>query len=659
MTGGPSTTALISDALWRTQFGGSQVVGHTIGLDGRDVTIVGILPPMVGIPGLERVAIWRPLHINPADEQHRDWAGFQAFGRLRTGQSLTTARRELAVIAASLRTDYFSRTAGWDLAAETVSDLVLGQARHLLMLFLTAVGILLLVACANVANLMLAQSAGRRHEMAIRTALGATGARLIRLRLTESFMISLIGAAAGLGIAVAGVRAFKHFAPPGLPRLDEVAINGVVLAFSIGVAAMTALLCGLVPAARASSSDTGRVLRDGGRTGTVSRNPFGLGLVVAEIALATTLVAGAGLLTRSFAALSGWNPGIDTARITTFSLFAPMERYGDPAKLAELWSNVERELHTIPGVESVTSASAGPMFGGGDGSREFRVQGVERPGPAFWYDVGPGYFHAIGVPVMHGREITEQDRWGAPLVAVVNEAFVRRYWPNADAIGQHVSAGPLTADTTFTVVGVVGDVPPVTPGTPVDPQMYWSNRQKPRGFTYMLVRTATRNATLVTLLRERVHAADHDLRPSDIETIAGYFDDLLRRPRFNMLLIGAFGLSAMLLSGIGTYGLLASHVNQRNREMGIRLALGAQPRQVSALVMRYGLSLAASGVAIGFGGALLAGRSVASLVQGVSPTDPATLVGAVVLLGTVSALACIVPAWKASHVQPAITLTGE
>jgi predicted permease len=659
MIGGPSTTAIISDALWHTRFGGDRVVGRSINLDGRAVTIVGILPPMVDIPGFDGVAIWRPLHFDPRDEANRDWTGFAAFGRLREGRPLSSARRELAVVAASLRTDHFSRKAGWDLSVVSVADLVLGKARHLLLLFLAAVAILLLVACANVANLMLAQAAGRRHEMGIRAAMGATGARLVRLQLTESFLISLIGTVAGLGIAIAGVRTFKHFAPPGLPRLEEVGINATVLAFAITVAALTALLCGIVPAIRASAGDTWQHLRDGGRTGTASRGRFGPGLVVVEIALATTLVAGAGLLTRSFAALSGWNPGIETTRITTFSLSAPIERFQDPMQLAPLWSAVERELRAIPGVESVASASAGPLFGGGDGAREFRLQGVDMPGPGFWYDVSPGFFHTMGVPVVRGRELSEQDLGGAPLVAVVNESFVRRYWPNAEAVGRHVSFGPLTADTTLTVVGVVRDVPSVTPGAPVEPQIYWSNRQKPRYFTYMLVRTATPNAALAAVVRERVRAVDHDLRPHDVETIADYLDDFLRRPRFNMLLLGAFGLTAMLLAGIGTYGLLAYHVSQRGREMAIRLALGAPPRQIAALVLRYGLSLAGAGLTIGVGGALLAGRSVSSLVQGVSPADPVTLVGAVTLLGAVTALACLVPAWRASHAEPAITLTGE
>jgi predicted permease len=659
MIGSPSVAAVISDAFWHTRFGGDSVIGQSLNVDGRVVTIVGVLPPMVDIPGLEGAAIWRPLYVDPRDETNRYWAGLEAFGRLREGRSIAVARREVANAAVSLRTRNFSQKPDWDLSVVSLADLVLGNARHLLLLFAAAVALLLLLACANVANLILAQSGGRRHEMGIRAALGATRRRLIRLQLTESLLLSLLGTAAGLGIAVVGVRAFKRFAPPGLPRLDEVGLDTNVLLFAAAVAATTAMLCGLVPAIQASRGGTWRILMDGGRTGTVGRRGFGSGLVIGQIAMATTLVAGAGFLTRSFIALSAWNPGIATAQISTFSVDASVARYPDLSQLARLWSAVERELRTIPGVEAVTLASAGPLFGGGDGSRDFRVQGMSAASPSLWDDVSPGFFRSIGVSVVRGRELAEDDRIGTPLVAVVNESFARQYWRGADAVGRRVGLGLSSADTTATVVGVVADIPPVTPGAPTAPTIYWSNRQKPRYFTYVLVRTAVPPASISATVRERLRAVDRDLRPSRSRTIADFLDDVLRVPRFNMVLLGAFGFTAVLLAAIGTYGLLAYRVSQRDREMGIRLALGAAPRQIARLVLRDGATLAASGLALGFVGALLAGRAVASLVQGISPTDALTLFGSIVMLGAITALACVVPAWRASHVEPASSLSRD
>jgi predicted permease len=659
MIGSPSATALISDAFWHARFAADSVIGQSLDVDGRAVTIVGVLPPMVDIPGLEGAAIWRPLYVDPRDEANRNWAGFQAYGRLREGRSLATARREVASAAASLRAHFRSQKPDWDLSVVSFADLLVGKARHLLLLLVAAVVVLLLLACANVANLTLAQSRGRQHEMGVRAALGATRTRLIRLQLTESFLLSLLGAATGLGIAVAGVRSFKRFAPPGLPRLDEVGIDATALLFAAAVTAVTAMLCGLVPAIQASKGSTWRILMDGGRTGTAHRRWFGSGLVIGQIAMATALVAGAGFLTRSFVALSEWSPGIETARIVTFSLSASVTRYRDLPQLALLWTAVENELRTIPGVEAVTAASAGPLFGGGDGSRDLRVQGRNAPSPSLWEDVSPGFFRSIGVPVVRGRELADDDRVGAPLVAVVNASFAQRYWPDVDPIGRRVGLGPLSADTTATVVGVVRDVPPVTPGAPAEPTIYWSNRQKPRYFTYILIRTTVPPTSITSMVRERVRAVDHDLRPSRQRTIADFLDEVLRWPRFNMLLLGVFGLTAVLLAAIGTYGLLAYRVSQREREMSIRLALGAAPGQVAALVLQDGAALAASGLALGFVGALLAGRAVASLVQGISPTDPQTLIGSVALLGVVTALACVVPAWRASQVEPARSLSGD
>lgn len=658
LIGRPSTVAMISDAYWRARFGAGDVIGRGITLDGQRVTIVGVLPPGVEVPRLEAVDIWRPLHVDPLDEENRQWAGFHVFGRVRAGHTSASVAARVAAVVPQLRDEHFRAVDGWDLIPRSLTDWVLGSSRDVLVLFLAAVGLLLLVACANVANLMLAQSRARVQEWGVRTALGASPERLVSLQLTESFLLAFSGAAVGLAVAIAGVRAFRRFAPAGLPRVEEVAVSPTVLTFTIAVAAVTAVIFGVAPALHAAHVNVAGMLRSGGRTTTRGRGRLSATLVAAEIAIALTLIVAAGLVTRSFAGFARWNPGFDAGRVGTFWMSASSDRYDTRDRIAQLWATLEREIGSIPGVEAVATASAGPMFGGGDGSADFRIPGRERPAPAAWYNVGPGFFHALGVPTLRGREVEERDGPGAPLAAVVNETFARRYFGPADPVGATISSVNERERRTL-IVGVVRDVPPFTPGAPVEPQIYWSNRQEPRWGAYFVLRTTVRPALLAEGVRLRIRGVDPELRPGAFETIADLAQYELRRPLFNMLLLTAFALTALLLAGVGTYALLAYLVSQRDREIGIRLALGAQPRQVATLVMRDAALLAGPGIGFGLLGAYGAGRSVSALIHGVSPTDPATFAAGVGAIAFVAAIACLAPAWRAMRVPPAVTLTGE
>jgi putative ABC transport system permease protein len=661
LLGRPSSVALLSYEMWRDRFGSdSTIVGRTLSLDKDLVTVVGVLPQGFQAPRLPKVELWRPVHINPRDEQHREWRGFVAYARLRPGVSLEVARRDLAGVAEQLRIEHFSATKHWNLVATSLRDLVTGSVRPVLMLFLGAVGLVLLIGCANVTNLLLARATTRGRELALRAALGASRGRIVSALLTESVVLALVGGILGIALAFGGVAAFKSLAPPGIPRIDDVRVDTRVLVFTLALSLATAVIFGLVPAIRGARVDLAQALREGGRSGTAHRGRLGASLVVIELALAIVVVAGAGLLGRSFVALAAWDPGFDRQQALVFSLSVPTSRYDSAAKIAALWDHLEGELRSIPGVTEVGTASGGPLFGG-DGAWQMQLSGYapDQRMPVSWYDVSPTFFRAMGVPVVRGRPLERTDAIGGPPVTLVNEALVRRYWPNRDPLGQRIGFPVGKEVEEYQVVGVVRDIPPLTPGAQVEPQMYWSNRQKPRPFTYVLVRSAVPASTVAPVIRARVKALDRDLEVRTIRTMQDIVANQMKAPRFNFILLASFGLAALALAAIGTYALLSYLVAQRTREIGIRMALGAEPWNVLRGVVSRALVLAGAGAAIGLVATLALGRVVSTLVVGVSPRDPLTLAATVLTLLIVAVAACVWPAWRASRVNPLLVLGAE
>jgi predicted permease len=658
LIGRESLVALLTYETWQTQFGGApDILGRVLELDGKPVTIIGVTEPGFQLPKFESVQMWRPVHINPHDEQHRDWRGFVAYGRLRKGVSMDQARRDVAGIAAELRQLHFATTPRWDITVQSLQNLVVGSARSVLLLFLGAVGLVLLIACANVANLLLARAAGRGREIALRSALGASRGRIVRALLSESFLLALAGSMLGLFLAYWSVAAFKALAPSGIPRIENVRLDGVVLTFAIGLAAATSLVFGLAPAIRASRVDLSQALREGGRSGTLRRGWLGGALVVTEIALAVVLVVGAGLLGRSFAALSSWRPGFEREHVLTFSLFASTAKYRERTDVAGLWDRVEGELRSIPGVRAVGSASAGPLFGGRE-TWEVDVQDAGKVSSR-WYDVSPGFFATLGVPILRGRDLSATDRGVDRLVVLVNETFVRKFWPQVNPIGRRIVFAVRDDRAVFEVVGVVRDIPPMRPGDPVEPAMYWSNRQLPRPFSYFVLRTDVEPASIAHTVQNRLKDVDRDLAPSSLQTLPERMSRELKKPRFNMVVLITFGATALALAAIGTYGLLAHLVSERRRELAIRVALGAQRRTITGHVLRYGLVLAGSGVTIGVVAALGLGKVMSTAVVGIAPRDPATLAGAAVVMMAVAAAACLIPARRASRADPAAVLSAD
>ena len=662
LLGRESDVAVVSDELWRTQFGADpDIVGRSISLDGRSVVIVGVLDSSFALPNLSYVKLWRPLDFRPTDEENREWAGFIAYGRLRAGVSMEQARADLMGISAQLRREHFANTAGWGLSMQSLQDLVVGHVRPILLVFLAAVFFVLLIACANVANLLLARSGARKREMALRVALGAARRRIVRVLLVEGLVLALVGALLGVAIAEWGTTAFQKLAPASIPRVRNVDVDLRVLAFALLLAVGTTIVFGLAPALRASRVDLTHALREGGRSASRAGSRMGALLVVIELALALMLVSVAGVLTRSFAEVARWDPGFEREHLLTFSLFANMERHSTRTSLAAFWNDVEGELRTIPGVVDVGSTSAGPLFGGGDGSAEVSLTGKATPtgAAAAWFNVSPGYFNTLGVPILRGRDLDRQDSSSSVRPVLVNETFARRYWPGANPVGERFAFKIGKTSTDAVIIGMVRDVPPITPGQPVDAQLYWSDRSEPRGFSYLVVRTAVPPASIMPTVRARLTAMEPDLAASNVHTMPELISDELTSPRFDMLLLVAFAIAALALAAVGAYGLLAYLVSGRMRELGIRLALGATPLDIIGSVLLQGLRLTVGGIALGAFGAVIASRALRAMVAGVSAIDPITFAFGTCVLLLVALAACLAPARRAGAVDPVVTLSAE
>lgn len=653
---------VLSDELWRSRFGADPgVIGRPIVLDGESYAVVGVLKPRTDLPQLGHVRLWVPLPFDPRDEENRRWRGFEVFGRLAPGARAQSAQAELALVQRSLAERHPQTNRDWGVRVEPLLDSMVGGVRPTLLVFLGAVAILLLVACANVANLLVARGAAREREFAVRAALGARPVRLFRLIATESLLLALVGGAAGVLVAVWAADAFLVLMPAGLPRVDDVALDARVVGFALAITIVTGLLAGLGPALRAARLDLAEAIKEGHQP-AAWRHALGLrgGLVIGEVAMAFVLAVGAGLLTRSFTALLHWEPGFEQGGLLSFWTYASSGKYPTEERVAALFEQIEGELRTIPSVTLVGMTSAGPLFGGGDGAGEFVPDGAatsDAPIVASWYDMSPGYFRTLGIALRRGRFFTEADRRGVPSVVIVNEALARRFFGAADPVGRRLRM--KNHQELLEIVGVVADIPPFEPGAPVPPEIYWPFQQSPRWASYFVVRTSGDPAAIGRVVEARLHAVDPDMSPSGVATMRDLVAAQLKRPRFNMLLIGVFASLALALTAVGVYGVVAASVAGRTRELGVRVALGASSARVLRMVLGEGLVLAGAGLVIGLGVAVGVSRFAASLLFGVRPTDPVTYAGIALLLVGITALACFVPAWRAGRVDPMVALRTE
>jgi putative ABC transport system permease protein len=678
---GSNDVVVISHSLWRRRFNSDPAVaGKSVMLDGRACTVVGVMPADFRFPDND-TDIWKPAAFDAdlLSPNNRGSHFMSAVARLKPGFDAGRAGEEVAALArAQGEENPNSYPRGFGASIRPLAEEVVGRSvRTSLFVMLGAVGLVLLIACANVANLLLARAASRRKEVAVRTALGAGRARIMRQLMTESVLLSLAGGAAGLVLALWGVDLLVALAPEGTPRVGEVGLDARVVAFTFGVSLLTGVVFGLAPALHASKVDLNESLKEGGRgsgEGAGRGSLRGL-LVVGEFALALVLLAGAGLLVKSFSRVLGESPGFDARGVLTMRLVLPQTKYRSYEEHRAFYSNLFGRLRALPGVEAVGANNLLPLNGNG-GSRTFLIEG--RPVPPGQPKpeeqlrfVTPGYFASLRVPVLRGRDFDERDVQSAPRVAVVTRAMAERHWPGEEAVGKRIAyagiaRGQEQRPEWIEVVGVVGDVRHRGLDLESKPEIYvpvyqplFSNRPVPPLSLYVAVRTSGDAGALAASVRREVAAVDPEQPVANVRTMEERLAESVAQRRFNMTLLGIFACVALVLAGVGVYGVMAYAVARRTHEIGIRVALGARRGDVLRLVLRQGMWLALAGVAAGLVGAYAATRLMSGLLYGVSPTDPLTFAGVAALLAAVGLLACLVPARRATKVDPMVALRYE
>jgi putative ABC transport system permease protein len=668
---GAENALVITHALWQRRYGGSrEVIRRRLSVSERPFVIVGVMPPDIECP--HGVEAWMTLAANASTQPNPAFrAGVlrdvDLIARLRPGATIDQARSELRGLTAALEADAPpDAVRGWSPAVHAYEDLVVGEVRPALLLLFSAVGLVLLIASANAANLLLLRGEGRRPELAVRAALGAGPGRLVHQLLAESLLLSLAASLVGLALTWWMLRTLVALVPDGLPRAESVHIDTGVLLFSVAVAFLTATLAGLIPALSLARTDVVGHLRSAGRGAGRSATRQGRrGLVVAQVALAVTVLAGAGLLTRSLLHLQAVDMGLAVDRLVFVRLTLPQAKYADDVRHLQLLKDIVADLEAAPGIVGATPVNTPPFAGtGGWDAPEFVAEGqsTERAAanPSLNLEsVHPNYFETAGVSLVGGRGFTDADREGAPHVAVVSEDVAARTWPGKGPIGKRIKLGRLgSADPWLTVVGVARPTRYRELARP-RPTLYLPAEQFIAAAEMLVLRTASPLPLVAGLVRERVRAIDADVQVTQVVPFRELLVGPLARPRFNAVLLGLFGIAALLLTAIGLYAVMAASVRQRYPEMGVRVALGANASDLRSLVLGEGLRLAGLGVVIGLAGAAGTTRLLHDLLFDVQPLDPVSLLAAALLLVGVSALASIIPARRATRVDPVSMLRAE
>jgi putative ABC transport system permease protein len=669
---------LLNYGLWRDRFGTDPgILGRALELNGEAYTVIGVMPPGFAFPRKEEMpgsfefpreaALWVPLAL-PAAKLHKDDPDeLAAIGRLRPGATLEQAQAEMNVFARRMETE-IPRGKGWFNSRVTpLARQVAGDTRRPLLLILGAIGVVLLIACANVANLLLSRSLGRRKEFTLRAALGAGHGRLVRQLLTESILLALVAGFAGILLAQAGIYFVKIFGPSNIPRLREVSLDFRVFVFAIAGTLASGILFGLAPALGAAHENLVESLKEGGQRsgGSIAGARVRSALLVSELSLAFVLVVAAGLLIQTFFHLLSVDPGFNPARVLTFELSLPATKYADTDHIVALYRNALDRLRLVPGVESAGLVRTVPMGGAAD-STGIRIPGHApgnyTAGPFAEYTiVSPGYFSAVGTPLLRGRDFLDEDTPDSMQVTIISNAMAKKFWPDEDPIGKQVGPGSSRYPVA-TIIGIAADVRHLSVREEPGPEMYVLYNQKiwPSLLTMQFaVRTKENPASVAAGVREAIRSLDPDLPIAKVAPLTLLVGNSMTQPRFSMLLLAAFGVLAMILASIGVYGVISYSVGQRTREIGVRMALGAQRSNVLGLVLSQGARLAGLGIAIGLAAAFGVTRLMASFLFGVQPTDPLTFVAVPALLMCVALLACYIPARRATRVDPIIALRYE
>jgi putative ABC transport system permease protein len=660
---GRERVVVLSHSLWVRRFGADpNIVNQAITLDKRKLTVVGVMPPQFQYP--PGVELWQPFSFPAAPQnafRSRELHFLRPVARLKPGVSLAQAQAEVETIARRLQTLYPKTNAKQSLFLTPLQERLVGNIRLTLLVLLGAVGCVLLIACANVANLLLARAASRQKEIAVRAALGASRGRVVRQLLTESLALALAGGVGGVLLARWGVRLLVVVSANYLPRAEEVRINAPVFAFTLAVALLTGLLFGLVPALQAARLDLTEALKEGGRGagGGAQRHRTLNLLVVSEVALAVVLLVGAGLLVNSFVRLQQVSPGFDEKNLLTVRIDLP-NPYAQPEKKAQFYEQLQQRVAALPGVESVGLVTELPLarqsadFG-------FTIEG--RPAPpagqephADLRSVNHNYFRAMRIPLLKGRYFTEAEVHDNAPVVVISEVLAERFFAGENPLGQRLRVSAMNR-LSYEVIGIVGDVRHRGLDIELRQTMYFPSLRL--GYSNLVLRTTTDPASLAAAVRKEVAAIDPNQPVANIKTMEQWLAESVAQPRFRTLLLGLFSAVALLLAVVGIYGVMAYAVAQRTHEIGIRLALGAQSGAVLRLVLGQGMKLAGSGVALGLLAALLLTRLLKNLLFKVSTTDPLTFAGVALLLLAVALLACYWPARKAMKVDPLGALRHE
>jgi len=664
---GASKVVVLTRKLWARRFGSDRgVVGRTVSLDGAPYTVIGVASENRWPASVD---LWLPFELNERalEPKNRGAIYLSSVARLAPGVSMEAARAEARAIASRLAAQYPDNNTGYRMDMAGMQTYMVGDVRTPLLVLMGAVLFVLLIACVNVANLLLVRASSRESEVAVRTALGAGRARIVRQLLTESVALALLGGAAGAALAGWATRALVALAPQGTPRLEEVGVDSSVLLFTLGVSLGTGILFGLVPALRASRPDLSSVLKEGtrGSKGRVAVQARSV-LVVVETALAVMLLAGAGLLLRSFGELVRVDPGFDPQNAVAFRLAPPSPKYEEDPQLRSLATSLMERMQKLPGVVAAGASAFGQPLDDNDFTLSFNVDG--RPDAAPGQEpsmpvaaVTPGYFRALGLQLLRGRLFTEQDRNGSVQVAILTQAAARKFFPNEDPIGKKIALG-WTSDGARRggeVVGIIGDFKQSTLANDADPQLFLPFDQAPLGYLSVVIRSTVDLGTVAAAACTQVHELDADLPIFKLQTLEEIVSASVAQPRFYMLLLGGFAAVALAMAAIGMYGVIAYAVVQRRQEIGVRMALGATRDRVVRMVLRQGLVLAVIGAAAGLLGAFLASRGMRSLLYAVSASDPMTYAGVTLVLVAVAAIASYLPARRAARLEPQLALRAD
>jgi predicted permease len=671
---GAPLVAVISHGIWQSRFGGDpQILDKTIRLSDETFAVVGVMPQGFGDQPAEWV--WTPLYPGP-DGVIGGGRSLQALGRLKPGVSPERAQAEMDSIAAGLAESRPDFNREWGVRVVPLHEQITGGVRVTLLVLFGAVGFVLLIACANVANLSLARASRRERELAIRTALGATRWRLIRQLLTESVLLALAGGALGLLIALWGVDLLLALGPDTIPRAKEVGVDTSVLSFTLLVSVATGVVCGLAPAIQGTRGDVSEALKDAvkGSSAGFGRGRLRGALVVAEVSLAVVLLTGAGLLIRSFARLTQVDPGFATAGVVLMDVPLSSTRYREDAQVAQFYGEMLRRVRSLPGVEAAGTTHTAPLSGT-DSNRPFVLAERTPPEPgkepgASYRVVSPGYFRAMGIPVTRGRDFNERDDASSPGVAVINETLARRFFEGEDPVGRRMRQGAVGGESPWLeIVGVVGDVRHAGLDSEPRPEMYFNYAQtgiqrsnsisnNSRRIT-LAVRASGDLASLGSVVRQEIFQIDRNQPVTGLRTLDEAVSRSVMPQRFNTLLIGLFAALALGLAVIGVYGVMSFTVGGRTREIGIRMALGAQAEDVVKMIVGQGMRLVALGVAVGVAAAFALTRWMESMLYGVSATDPLVFAAATALLVVAAFVACYLPARRATKVSPMSALRYE